>query len=101
MTENLTLSWSTSGTGTTSDGQHQCSNTFQVVAANSGGGADPNSPYTISATTPGNYSGTITSKNQKSWATGVHTFTIWDVTTGSSTFVVKTFKICAAGVPTC
>ena len=61
----------------------------------------PNSPYTISATTPGNYSGTITSKNQKGWATGVHTFTIWDVTTGSSTFVVKTFKICAAGVPTC
>ena len=97
MTENLTLSWSTSGTGTTSDGQHQCTNTFQVVAANSGGGADPNSPYTISATTPGNYSGTITSKNQRGWATGVHTFTIWDVTTGSSTFVVKTFKICARG----
>ena len=62
--------------------------------------ADPGSPYALGGS-GGAYSGTVPSSNQRNWAVGLHTFNVWDVTTGSATPVVKTFKVCVNGVPTC
>jgi type II secretory pathway pseudopilin PulG len=103
MSENLTVTWSTSGSGFTPDGLHQCSDSFGILADNSGGGADPGAqPYgPLFNNGSGSYNLTIGSNNQKGWATGVHTFSVWDNTTGSATTVVKTFQICAWGAASC
>lgn len=92
MSENLTLAWTTTGT---------CSGSYVVRAVNSSGTADPGSPYSLTASGAGSYSGSILSANDKGWATGVHTFTIFDLTTGSYTSVVKTFNICVSGSSSC
>ena len=49
----------------------------------------------------GTFTGTVPSSGSKSWAIGVHTFTVWDTSDNSATTVVKTFKICAKGSATC
>jgi prepilin-type N-terminal cleavage/methylation domain-containing protein len=91
MSENLTLSWSTSGT---------CTHSYQVRAVDPTATADPGSPYSLSGSS-GSYSGTVPSNNDKNWAVGLHTFNVWDVSTGSATSVVKTFKVCVNGAATC
>jgi prepilin-type N-terminal cleavage/methylation domain-containing protein len=91
MSENLTLSWSTSG---------PCTDTYEVHAIDPTSSADQGSPYALGGSA-GAYSGTVPSANQKNWAVGLHTFTVWDVTTGSATSVVKTFKVCVNGVASC
>jgi prepilin-type N-terminal cleavage/methylation domain-containing protein len=91
MSENLTLSWSTSGS---------CSDTYQVNAVDSSNGADPGSPYVLNASS-GAYGATVASYGSKGWAIGLHTFTVWDVSTNSATSVVKTFTVCANGVSSC
>jgi type II secretory pathway pseudopilin PulG len=92
MSENLALSWTTSG---------PCADTYQVKAFNSSNQADPGSPYTLTSSVGGNYSGTVSAANNKGWGTGVHAFTVYDVTTGQATLVVKTFKVCVFGVASC
>jgi hypothetical protein len=91
VTENLALSWTTTGT---------CPHTYYVKAVDPSNIASPDSPYTFSVSA-GSYSGTVPANNGKDWAIGVHTFTVWDVTTNSATTVVKTFKICAKGSASC
>jgi prepilin-type N-terminal cleavage/methylation domain-containing protein len=91
MSENLTLSWTTSG---------PCTDTYEVHGTDPSGGVDPGSPYSLGGSA-GAYSGTVASSNQRNWGVGLHTFNVWDVTTGSATPVVKTFKVCVNGVPTC
>jgi prepilin-type N-terminal cleavage/methylation domain-containing protein len=91
MSENLTLSWTTSG---------PCSDTYEVHAFDPTSTIDQGSPYALGGS-GGAYNGTVPSSNQKNWAVGLHTFNVWDVTTGSATPVVKTFKVCVNGVPTC
>jgi prepilin-type N-terminal cleavage/methylation domain-containing protein len=91
MSENLTLSWTTSG---------PCTDTYEVHATDPTSSIDPGSPYALGGSA-GAYSGTVPSSNQKGWGVGLHTFNVWDVTTGSATPVVKTFKVCVNGVPTC
>jgi hypothetical protein len=91
MSENLTLSWTTSG---------PCTDTYQVKAFDPSSSADPGSPFGLGGS-GGAYSGTVGSFNQAGWGVGLHTFNVWDVTTGKATTVVKTFKVCVNGVPTC
>jgi hypothetical protein len=89
--ENLALSMTTTGT---------CPHSYSVKATNPTSAADPGSPYALTASA-GTYTATVPSSGSKSWAVGVHTFTVWDNTTSSATTVVKTFKICARGSATC
>jgi prepilin-type N-terminal cleavage/methylation domain-containing protein len=91
MSENLTLSWTTSG---------PCTDTYEVHAFDPTGTVDQGSPYSLGGS-GGAYSGTVPSSNQKNWAVGLHTFTVYDVSTGTTTSVVKTFKVCVNGVPSC
>jgi len=90
LSENLTLSWTTSG---------PCTDSYEVHASDPLGSTDPGSPYALGGGA-GVYSGVI-NNNSKNWAIGVHTFNVWDVTTSKPTPVVKTFKVCASGVPSC
>jgi len=91
VTENLSLSWTTTG---------NCTHSFGVYAVNPSGSADPGSPYALTANA-GTYTATVASSGSKSWAIGLHTFTVWDTTNNKATTVVKTFKICAKGSATC
>ena len=91
VSENLALSWTTTGT---------CPHTYNVKAVDPTGSADPGSPYTLTVSAQ-SYSATVPSQGSKSWAIGLHTFTVWDVTTNGATTVVKTFKICANGSASC
>jgi hypothetical protein len=91
MSEDLTISWSTSGS---------CTHSYQVKGVDPSSAADPGSPYVIGGS-GGAYSGTVNSKNQSGWAIGLHTFTVWDLTSNSATSVVKTFKVCVNGAATC
>jgi prepilin-type N-terminal cleavage/methylation domain-containing protein len=91
VSENLALSWTTTGT---------CTHGYSVKAVNPTGGVDPSSPYTLLASA-GTYNATVDSAGSKSWAIGLHTFTVWDTTVNSATTVVKTFKICATKSATC
>jgi prepilin-type N-terminal cleavage/methylation domain-containing protein len=91
VTENLALSWTTTGT---------CPHSYYVKAVNPSNSADPGSPYAFSVSA-GSYSATVPSQGSKSWAIGLHTFRVWDVSTNSATTVVKTFKICAKGSASC
>jgi hypothetical protein len=89
--ENLALSMTTTGT---------CPHTYTVKGTDPTGSADPGSAYALT-TSSGTYTGTVASSGSKSWAVGVHTFAVWDITLNSATTVVKTFKICAKGSTTC
>jgi prepilin-type N-terminal cleavage/methylation domain-containing protein len=89
--ENLALSMTTTGT---------CTHSYAVKGTDPTSAADPGSAYALT-TSSGTYTGTVASSGSKSWAVGVHTFAVWDVTTNSATSVVKTFKICAKGSTTC
>jgi hypothetical protein len=89
--ENLALSMTTTGT---------CPHSYSVKAVDPTNSADPGSPYALTGSA-GTFTATVPSNGSKSWAVGVHTFTVWDVTTNSATTVVKTFKICAKGSATC
>jgi prepilin-type N-terminal cleavage/methylation domain-containing protein len=91
MSENLTLSWTTSG---------PCTDTYEVHALDPTSSTDQGSPYALTGSA-GAYSGTVPSNNQKNWAIGLHTFTVWDVSKGTATTVVKTFKVCVNGVASC
>jgi type II secretory pathway pseudopilin PulG len=91
MSEDLNLSWTTSGS---------CPHTYNVKAVDPSSAADPSSPYAL-AVSAGSYSATVFSSGSKSWAVGLHTFTVWDVNTNSATTVVKTFKVCVDGVASC
>jgi prepilin-type N-terminal cleavage/methylation domain-containing protein len=89
--ENLALSMTTTGT---------CPHSYSVKAVDPTNAADPGSPYALTGNA-GTFTATVPSNGSKSWAIGVHTFTVWDVTTNSATTVVKTFKICAKGSTSC
>ena len=90
MTENLTLTFSTSGT---------CGAYF-VVGTSPSLTTDPGSPYTL--TQNGNtYTATIPSSGSKSWGVGLHRFTVWDSGTGSATTVVKSFQVCTSSATSC
>jgi prepilin-type N-terminal cleavage/methylation domain-containing protein len=89
--ENLVLSMTTTG---------NCQHSYSVKAVDSASAADPGSPYALTANA-GTFTATVPSYGSKSWAIGVHTFTVWDDTNNSATTVVKTFKICARGSATC
>lgn len=91
MSENLTLSWSTTG---------PCADAFEVKAADPTSAADPGSPYPLVGSS-GAYSAVVPAAGSKSWAVGLHTFTVFDVNTSSTTSVVKTFKVCVHGVSSC
>jgi prepilin-type N-terminal cleavage/methylation domain-containing protein len=91
VSEDLALSWTTTGT---------CPDTYYVKAVDPSSSADPGSPYSFFVSA-GTYSATVPSDGSKSWAIGLHTFTVWDVSTNSPTTVVKTFKICANGSASC
>jgi hypothetical protein len=91
MSENLSLSWTTTGT---------CTSAYAVKAVDPSAGPDPGSPYPLLANA-GNYSQTVASSGSKSWGIGLHTFTVWDVSTNSATTVVKTFKVCVNGSASC
>jgi hypothetical protein len=43
----------------------------------------------------------VLANGQKGWSSGVHTFTVYDVSTASGTNVVKTFKVCVNGSAAC
>ncbi len=91
MSEDLTLSWTTTG---------PCADTYSVKATDPSNAADPGSPYSLLANS-GNYSATVASSGSKSWAVGLHTFSVWDASTNSATTVVKTFKVCVNGSASC
>jgi prepilin-type N-terminal cleavage/methylation domain-containing protein len=91
VTENLSLSWTTTGT---------CPHNYAVYATDPSNSADPGSPYTLVANS-GTYTATVASSGSKGWAIGLHTFTVWDTTNNKATSVVKTFKICAKGSASC
>jgi prepilin-type N-terminal cleavage/methylation domain-containing protein len=91
MSENLTLSWTTTG---------PCTDTYEVHAVDPTNDDDPGSPYSLSENN-GSYSATVNSDDTKGWAVGLHTFTVWDLTTNSSSAVVKTFKVCVRGSTSC
>jgi len=91
MSENLTLSWSTTGS---------CTDTYEIKGADPTGAADPSSPYLLGGSS-GSYSAVVNSSGSRSWAVGLHTFSVWDVSTGSASAVVKTFKVCVNGVASC
>jgi fibronectin type III domain protein len=89
--ENLALSMTTTG---------NCAHSYSVKATDPTSSADPGSPYPLTGNA-GTFTATVLSYGSKSWAIGVHTFTVWDQTNNSATTVVKTFKICARGSATC
>jgi hypothetical protein len=89
--ENLALSWTTTGT---------CPDSYSVRAVDSSNNNDPGSPYTLVANS-GTYTATVNSSGSRSWAIGLHRFTVWDTSTNLPTPVVKTFKICAKGSKSC
>jgi prepilin-type N-terminal cleavage/methylation domain-containing protein len=92
MSENLTLSWTTQG---------PCPNdNYQVRATDPSNATDPGSPYTLNGSS-GSYTSSIASSGSHGWGIGLHTFTVWDISTNSTTTVVKTFKVCAQGVSPC
>lgn len=91
MTENLTLTLTTAGT---------CPATYQVRAVGPSGLTDAGSPYSLTLSL-GTLRGTVPSLNQKGWAIGTHTFTVWDVTANVATASVKTFKVCASSAASC
>jgi hypothetical protein len=91
MSEDLTLSWTTTGT---------CPHTYTVKATDPSSAADPGSPYSL-VVSSGSYSASVNSSGSKSWGIGLHTFTVWDSTNNSATTVVKTFKVCANGSASC
>lgn len=91
MRENLSLSWTNTGT---------CPHSYAVKAVDPTNAADPGSPYALTGSA-GTFSATVPSSGSKSWAIGLHTFTVWDTTNNSATTVVKTFKVCAKGSATC
>jgi hypothetical protein len=85
VSENLTLSWTTTGT---------CPHSYAVKAVDPNNLPDEGSPYTLVGNA-GTYTATVNSSGSKNWTAGLHTFTVWDTTTNTATAVVKTFKICA------
>ena len=89
--ENLTLSWTTTGT---------CPHSYAVKAVDASNNNDPGSPYTLVGSS-GTYTATVNSSGSKLWSTGLHIFTVWDTSTNTATSVVKTFKICAKGSTSC
>ncbi len=89
--ENLALSMTTTG---------NCPHSYSVKGTDPTSSADPGSPYTLTGNA-GTFTGTVPSSGSKSWAIGVHTFTVWDTSDNAATTVVKTFKICAKGSATC
>jgi len=89
--EDLALSWTNNG---------NCPHSYAVKGTDPTNAADPGSPYALLANS-GTYTATVSSNGSKSWAIGLHTFTVWDMTNNSATAVVKTFKICAKGSATC
>ena len=91
MSENLTLAWTTQGT---------CADAYQVTAVDPSSSTDPSSPYPLVGSS-GTYTATVSSLGAHGWAIGVHTFTVWDVTTNSATAVVKTFTVCTHGASSC
>ena len=91
MSEDLTLSWTTTGT---------CPHTYNVKAVDPSNAADPSSPYALTVSA-GTFSQTVYSAGSKSWAIGLHTFTVWDATNNKATAVVKTFKVCVNGAASC
>jgi hypothetical protein len=91
MSENLALAWTTTGT---------CADAYNIKAVDPTNAADPTSPYALNVNS-GSYSATVASSGSKSWAIGLHTFTVWDVSTNSATTVVKTFKVCVHGSVSC
>jgi hypothetical protein len=91
MSENLALSWTTTGT---------CPHGYNVKALDPTNVADPSSPYTLIANA-GTYNQTVFSSGARNWAVGLHTFRVWDVTTNSATNVVKTFKVCLRRATSC
>jgi prepilin-type N-terminal cleavage/methylation domain-containing protein len=92
MSENLTLGFQTTG---------PCSGSYLVKAIAPDGTTDQGSPYPLLANGSGSYSGTVASNSQQGWSVGLHTFTVWNITTNSATTAVKTFKVCAVGSSTC
>ncbi|HTD50213.1 MAG TPA: hypothetical protein VK771_06420, partial [Acidimicrobiia bacterium] len=91
MSEDLALSLTTTGA---------CSDAYEVKAVDPSNAGDLGSPYVLAASA-GNYTATVSSSGAHGWATGVHTFTVWDVTTNAATPVVKTFKVCTHGSASC
>jgi hypothetical protein len=91
MSENLTLSWTTTG---------NCPHAYQVVATDPTNAADPGSPYALVGSS-GSYGQTVSSSGDHGWAVGLHTFTVWDATNNKATNVVKTFKVCVHGAASC
>jgi prepilin-type N-terminal cleavage/methylation domain-containing protein len=90
MTENLTLTFTTTGT---------CG-AYTVVGKDPSNATDPSSPYALtkSGTT---YTATIASANNKGWAIGIHKFTVWDTGTGAATTAVKSFQVCSSSASSC
>jgi hypothetical protein len=91
MSENLNLSWTTTG---------NCADSYTVTAKNPSGAADPGAPYALAGSS-GSYGTTVFSSGAHGWGIGLHTFTVFDISSASSTSVVKTFKVCANGSATC
>jgi prepilin-type N-terminal cleavage/methylation domain-containing protein len=91
MSEDLTLSWSTTGT---------CPDTYEVKAVDNTNSADPGSPYVLSGS-GGAYSASVNSSGSHGWSIGLHTYTVWDLTTNTAQSVVKTFTVCANGAASC
>jgi prepilin-type N-terminal cleavage/methylation domain-containing protein len=91
MSENLSLAWTTTG---------NCSDSYAVKAVDPSNASDPGSPYALIGGS-GTYSQTVASAGSKSWGIGLHTFTVWNVSTNSATNVVKTFKVCVHGSASC
>jgi hypothetical protein len=91
MSENLTLSWTTTGV---------CPHSYAVAGVDPSSASDPTSPYTLVGSS-GTYGQTIASAGSKSWGVGLHTFTVWDMATNHTTTVVKTFKVCVHGAASC
>lgn len=92
MPENLTLGFQTTG---------PCTDSYQVRAVSPSNTTDPSSPYALTANGSGSYSGSVPSNGQQGWSVGLHSFTVWNVTTNTATTAVKTFKVCAIGSTTC
>ena len=91
MSEDLTLSWTTTG---------PCTHAYEVRGVDPNGDPDPGSPYSFNGNN-GSYSATVNSSGSKGWAIGLHTFAVWDLTTSSSSAVVKTFTVCVKGSVSC
>ena len=77
-----------------------CPDTYEVKAVDNTNSADPGSPYVLSGS-GGAYSASINSSGAHGWAIGLHTFTVWDLTTNTAQAVVKTFTVCANGAASC